>query len=254
MSELPYMPVLVEDAMADRQDLTNEQLGAYERIRLALWRAGGYLPLESLPLIACAGRRWGKIKKAVLAKLTVIDETASCAAVLKQLDVSRSRRRTAAVKAAKASNARWGSKTPFVAATAGLSESPKPLKTNGPMMLEALIMQSMRSPNQNLKIESKSLSKRDEEGGAVYGVGIKLLTERVGIKALAARTQVAKWLVLARDDAALLELFEAVAYENLQRAHLVAVIDQRLRTMKSERERGKPLPLGFTPNVVSKSS
>ena len=37
MAELPYMSIPVADAIADAEGLTNEQLGALERIRRKLW-------------------------------------------------------------------------------------------------------------------------------------------------------------------------------------------------------------------------
>jgi uncharacterized protein YdaU (DUF1376 family) len=253
MTELPYRPEHVADAMADSDELTNEELGAYVRLQRAFWRAGGFLPAKDLSRFSRAGKRWGAIGPMILRKLTITEGKASCSAILDLLLRTRDRRAKAAERASMAATARWGSKDETRRGSVATLKTPKLLINHNVTMLEALVTQSFghSNQNQNQNLASKSLIKSDDATGGreVYEVGVKLLTERVGVRMLAARSQIAKWLVIASEDD-LGDILQAASAENLRGSGLVSVVDQRVRAVKQVRERGEPLPFGFQPNIV----
>ena len=258
MSELPYRPEHVNDASANSEELTNEELGAYVRLQRALWRAGGYLPVAKLARFARAGRRWGAIGPAITSKLTIIDGIASCAEILDNLLRTRERRARMADRAAKggqATAAKRRSVTQNGPTSDGGLKLSNPLKTNNVTALGATPKRGLATSNQNQSlINSKTQSKGDEAPGGREKTGgyeecVTLLTEHSGIRHLAARSQVSKWLVAVEDDAELWEITHAVAHENLRGPQFVAVIDQRINARRRERERGAALP--FPPSTIA---
>lgn len=92
MTELPYRPEHVNDAIAASDDLTNEELGAYIRLQRALWRAGGLLPENDLQRISRAGKRWNAIAPAIMRRLKIASGMASCPDIMAMLVVTRERR------------------------------------------------------------------------------------------------------------------------------------------------------------------
>jgi len=85
-----------------------------------------------------------------------------------------------------------------------------------------------------------------------YEQSTGFLIKRVGIRGLAARSQIAKWLAeLGGDEVELNAIMASAGVENLQGARLIAVIDQRVGNRKTERKQGPPLP--FPPNLVVNS-
>lgn len=69
----PFMQVYVADYMADTSHLTCEQGGAYWRLLMAMWRAGGTLPEDPAKLARICGltlARWVKISPDVMAFFT----------------------------------------------------------------------------------------------------------------------------------------------------------------------------------------
>lgn len=263
MAELPYRPEHVNDESAHTEELTNEELGAYTRLQRALWRAGGYLPEEQIARFARAGKRWAKIAPAIVRKLTFGRGVFSCPRVLEVLMLTRDRRAKAAERAATAASARWGNSRSSGSFAHGQNGSLKPaklLKSQEPSMLEALLMQSFDYANQN---QNKNLSSSQtqrtreqesaEQGGieaAIYLQGERLLTQRVGMRGLAARSQIAKWIASAADNPALATVLAAVERENVKGAHLVRIVDQRVLALENERERGPQLPLPVKPQIV----
>ena len=97
MTDLPYFPQHVNDAIANSEELTNEELGAYVRLQRALWRAGGYLPADpkKLARFSRAGKRWGAIAAAIMGKLTILGEKVSCPDVLRSMLMANERRERA---------------------------------------------------------------------------------------------------------------------------------------------------------------
>jgi hypothetical protein len=75
--------------------------------------------------------------------------------------------------------------------------------------------------------------------------------ERVGLRQLAARSQIAKWHAALGDDAELTGVLLAAENENLRGPSFVAIIDQRIRTLQRTKERGLALP--FAPNLIKSS-
>jgi len=76
-----------------------------------------------------------------------------------------------------------------------------------------------------------------------YEDGARLLTDRAGIRNLAARSQVAKWIAAAGDEE-LAAILSAVEREGLKGPNLVAVVDQRVAMIVRLQKRGPPLPFG----------
>jgi uncharacterized protein YdaU (DUF1376 family) len=262
MTELPYRSEHVADAIADSEELTNEELGAYIRLQRAFWRAGGYLASKDLGRFARAGKRWGRIGPILLRKLQIIEGQASCPLILDLLIRTRERRAKAADRAYKGAQVRWGIKVSGDrkrAITEGALKTATLLKLHEVGVLEASSKQCPTDANQNQsliysKTQSKDatatngLAKEGRKDDAIYDLGVKLLTERVGTRALAARSQVAKWMAVVENADELGHILIAVQHENIRGAHFVAIMDQRLRGLRAERELGQTLPFGI--NVV----
>ena len=253
MSELPYWPLYVDDELASTHELTNEQMGAFVRLQLILWRSGGYIAAKDLARFSRAGKRWGALAAAILPKLTVSDGLASSAAQLDTLIRTRERRAKAVARAIKAGTASGAARSAGQTSTTsvvGLTAA-KPLKSHNTGQLQV----NLKPTNQNQKaLESKSRQENKESGLPIYDVAVTLLVEKVGIRALAARSQTAKWLGACGNEAELASILEAVKRENLSGHNLVAVVDQRVALIKRIKERGPTLPLGFRPNVVKAKS
>lgn len=255
MTELPYRPEHVNDAIADSEELSNEELGAYVRLQRSLWRAGGYLPAAQLGRFARAGKRWGALAPAILKKLTVIDGIASCASLLDTLLKTRQRRAAAVDKARKAGAASGRIRVSAVA-FGGHENS----RLNASKSLESKILvpttsspqASLKPTNQNQNKNPSLLSQNSDTDSRLFEEGVPMLMDRVGLTRLASRSQISKWYTKLPNGNALWALIDAVKSENLRGAAVVALIDQRVKTLKSEQERGPALPLGYRPNVVSK--
>ena len=250
MSRLPYRPEHVNDAIANSEELTNEELGAFVRLTWALWRAGGYLPddQKKLARFARAGSRWGSIAPAIMAKLTVAAGKISCPEILMTIFLVEQRR----ARAAKAAAARHGK--PDSALT-----SYNPLESLTPTCAQAgsELVLAASNQNQNNNIDSKSLNTSGAAAGrraneTFYELGAQFLIQRVGVRALAARSQIAKWLVAVDgNEIELSAIMASAGAENLNGARLIAVIDQRVGNRRTERAKGPPLP--FPPNLVVNS-
>lgn len=67
---LPFMPLYVADYLGDTMHLSLEQHGAYLRLLMCLWRAGGKLPNDRLKIarmVGVSGAKWDKISPEVMA-------------------------------------------------------------------------------------------------------------------------------------------------------------------------------------------
>jgi uncharacterized protein YdaU (DUF1376 family) len=249
MSHLPYRPEHVNDAIANGEELTNEELGAFTRLTWALWRAGGYLPddQKKLARYARAGSRWGIIAPAVMGKLNAIGGKVSCPTILMTIFLVEQRR----AKAAKAAAHRFGKADPPLTSRKPLDSLESNI-TGG--TTEHVLAAS--NQNQNRNLESKSLSTSGNAARSLadnfYEQSTGFLVKSVGIRGLAARSQIAKWLAaLDGNESDLQTIMDAAGAENLQGARLIAVIDQRVGNRKTERKQGPPLP--FPPNLVINS-
>lgn len=261
MVELPYRMEHVPDAIADTSHMTNEEVGAYQRLKWALWLAGGYLPEAQLRNHARGGKRWSRIVGVISEKLTFARGVFSIARELEMRLLARERRAKAAEKGAAAAKARWRaprSEAPNRDSYGVARNAEKSHKNNEGSMLEALIMQSMSNANQNQTLKNpSSLSKRDarkvagnQEESAAYRLGEALLVERVGVRGLAARSQVSKWITKVGDELAVAAILEAIERENIRGPHLVRIVDQRTSVLENERKRGPALPLHSKPQIV----
>jgi uncharacterized protein YdaU (DUF1376 family) len=229
MSELPYIPEHVHDLMAETAALSNEELGAFMRLRWALWDAGGYLPKREVQKATQAGSAWEMIGPAIMAKLTQAGRIVSSSSLLALLSRTRERHAKAVDRAERAAAARWSKNAP------NFTSGEKNNEINENTMLVAFDKHA--NQNQN-SINSKSLSM-----DRAYEDGARLLTDRAGIRNLAARSQVAKWIAAAGDEE-LAAILSAVEREGLKGPNLVAVVDQRVAMIVRLQKRGPPLPFG----------
>ncbi len=74
MTKLPYMPLFVDDTLAETQHLEPHEFGAYVRLLFCLWRAGGKIPDDDRKLArmtAMTPVRWRKIRAEVLGLFVV---------------------------------------------------------------------------------------------------------------------------------------------------------------------------------------
>jgi uncharacterized protein YdaU (DUF1376 family) len=331
MNDLPYRSENVNEALAHTTDLTNEELGAYLRLQWAFWRAGGYLPnnMNALARIAHAGRRWGKIKPAILAKLTITEDAISCPLTLARLLITRELRRKRSATGTRGGDAVWGHRSERLTRSERLAKARTkgqhtaeqwkflvkfcggkcvkcasddpitkdhivPLYQGGsdgidniqPMCTECNVRKRReavdyrpvgwqaalgwqpempgKTPaetpgerpayNKRSKIEERGgrLRKVTAEQVETFECGIVVLMERVKLRRVSAISQMSKWLMELGDPDTVADLIAAGVHENLTGAPFVAVIDQRVKTLKTEREKGLPLPFGFQPNVIRK--
>ena len=290
MTELPYMPVVVAEERAIAGDLTNEELGAYYRLKLALWDGDGFLDEDLLVRTSRAGKRWGAISRALLRLLTVAGGKVSCPNVLKALSSVRSRRALRVERAASAAAARWSfvrahnqsidSGKPISDVVASrvsdtLLKADKSLKVNGPDMLGASSEQCLGDANQNQKdLENRILSSGDRPAGGperlsdqrsqsagvavdnrqrdvLYAHGTELLVSRGGLKRLMAHGRIANWLTRVGDADRLAMLLAAAEAENLRGPEFLGLVEQRVGDFERERLFGKPLPLDAgAPRVI----
>lgn len=247
MSELPYLPEHVHDIMAETASLTNEELGAYMRLRWALWRRGGYLPKRDIEEAVQAGESWPRIGDKIMARLTRAGRIVSLEPLLETLTRTRERRAKAVERAEKAAAARWARNRELQGSESNINEN------NTLPMLGAFLKHANQNHNQN-HIESKSLSmdgtaarsRRAELAlnTALYEEGVALLVDRVGVRALAAKVQIGKWLTAVDKPESLVPILRGVVAENLRGHQFVAVVDQRVEAAKRERKRGLSLPFG----------
>ena len=241
MSELPYMPEHVHDIMADTASLSNEELGAFMRLRWALWRAGGYLRKKEVAQASQAGEGWSRMADTIMARLTGKGRIVSNEALLEMLTRTRERRAKAVARAENAAAARW-------------AKNPNENKAN--FMPQAFVKHANHNHNQN-HFESKSLSEPVAAAGrrvelaqetAQYEKTIQLLKEHGNLRGVQARSQFYKWLAVFREPDDLFKIIAAADTENLRGTALLRVVDQRVQSAKRERERGLPLP--FRPSAV----
>jgi|ERR1700731_1589938 len=250
MSHLPYRPEHVNDADSTELGLTLEEVGAFVKLKRALWRCGGFLPDEEwiLARASGAGRKWSRIARALRDRLVVANGRVSIEEITVMLRITNERR-AKAVKAGRQSAVARG----FPAMSR--FDDAKALKNNEATsnLVDAKFEHEPKNQNQNQNknLESKTLSGRGVSA-RFYELSTRMLIERVGIRGLAARSQVAKWLATVEgDESELQAIMDAAAAENLQGARLIAVIDQRVGNRKAERKQGPPLP--FPPNLVINS-
>jgi uncharacterized protein YdaU (DUF1376 family) len=110
MAELPIMPVITADLLADTIGMDESEFGAYVRILLALWRHGGRLPYDTEELRKIAGapqRRWVRIEKTVMRRLTIADGEVSQKRLTDVFLKTRETRVRRAAAAIKGNKVRW---------------------------------------------------------------------------------------------------------------------------------------------------
>ena len=107
MTKLPYMPLFVDDTLAETQHLEPHEFGAYVRLLFCLWRAGGKIPDDDRKLARMTSMtpvRWRKIRAEVLGLFVVnSDGTISNKRLSQELRHAAARSKAAKTNA----NKRW---------------------------------------------------------------------------------------------------------------------------------------------------
>lgn len=88
MSAPPFMPLYVGDYLADTVHLTATEDGAYLRLLMCMWRAGGTLPSDDVRLARfckLTPAQWQRVKPAVMEFFTVVDGVISQRRLSKEL-------------------------------------------------------------------------------------------------------------------------------------------------------------------------
>lgn len=88
MSAPPFMPLYVGDYLADTTHLTAGEDGAYMRLLMCMWRAGGSLPNDDVRLARfckLTPAQWARIKPTVMEFFTVADGVLSQRRLSKEL-------------------------------------------------------------------------------------------------------------------------------------------------------------------------
>lgn len=111
MAELPIMPFKTDAFLADTSHMSAEELGAYTRVLLVMWRHGGMIPDDDRQLANIAGVpsvRWKKIAETIRRPLTAAGGMLS----QKRLTDTWIDVQTVRKKRALASAKRWGNRSP----------------------------------------------------------------------------------------------------------------------------------------------
>ena len=249
MSYLPYRPEPIDQAIIADEELSLEEQGAFLNLKRAMWRNDGSLPNDGyiLSRASKAGRRWPRIADALYAKLKVVNGRVFIEEISTMLKLAIDRRakavkaRTAAVLAQSQNG-----HTHFAGANS--------LKGLDSYSVQDSPMSAASRDNKNKYIESKTLSAKVAAAGrrsseAYYERGAKILSERTGMRNLAGRSQMARWLAAVDgDEAELNAIMRSATMENLRNSHFVAVIDQQIAARNRELKKGLPLP--FPPGIV----
>jgi uncharacterized protein YdaU (DUF1376 family) len=244
MSYLPYRPEPIDQAIVADQELSLEEQGAFLNLKRAMWRNDGSLPNDPYILARAskAGRRWPRIMAALCFHLRIVDGRVLIDEISTMLKLAIDRR-------AKAVNARARSQNGH----AQLAESNQ-LKRLDSHNVQVPLKSASSRDNENKYIDSKNLSSKNAAAGrraseAYFEAGAKLLTERTGIRFMAARHQIARWLAAVDgEEAELNSILGAARAENLRGPHFVAVVDQQIAARNREMKKGLPLP--FPPGLV----
>lgn len=282
MTELRYMPVVVNDEMAETANLSNEELGALTRIKWAMWRAGGYLADDGklLARIARAGSRWGKIAPAVMALLTVAGGKVSSASLLTTLLITHERR----AKAAKAVSAKLSKPDHGLNASKSLKNNNLGARQEAPehmqlkSELENTALRALSATAAVQRGESAGLSNKQASEGVPGSVedcsrgllqvrgdrmedrdivvyGSELLVARVQLRLLKAKGQIANWLVALEPcgdeaESQLARILANADLENLRGPSFVTQVDGRVADAAREAVFGRSLK--FPPHQVKR--
>jgi hypothetical protein len=260
-SELPYMPVKIAEAIADAEGLTNEQLGALERIRRVLWHrispetTAPMLTLAEVRAVSRLGKRWAMAGPGLMAKLTVIDGMVSCPLVNDVLARTRLRR-SQRVAAGRASAASRGSEAARNGDSEGARKSHNPLKSPG-LDPDLVGIPFQRAPtNENEKGEKPaqkstgmstqvSTAQARKRHETLFVDGVTLMMERTRCTRLQATKSINAWLGMLDGDAgAVAQLLAKADAENLSGHAFGRMVAQWTETAERERTRGLSLPLG----------
>jgi uncharacterized protein YdaU (DUF1376 family) len=264
MAELPYMAVSVADAIADAEGLTNEQLGALERVRRVLWRTvtastvAPTMTMAELRAVSRLGKRWGKAGPGVLARLLVDEATGrvSCPVINERLALTRKRRRQRVTAAQASVTARQIATTEGSRnyASEGARKPRNPLKTHrldadlvGPSSQRAASNQN-HNIIQNTDTAPAAVKLSGEEArvqqDALYGHGVALLMARTRVTRLQAQKTISAWLGMMGGDAdATAALLARAEAENLTGQHFSVTVARWAKAAEDERTKGLALPL-----------
>jgi uncharacterized protein YdaU (DUF1376 family) len=230
-----YRSEHVHDAMVDADDLTNEELGAYCRLKWALWRAGGWLKNDSafLARVMRSGKRYGRLRINLSKKFIYGDGQITTAEIIEQMAVAQGRRaRGLMMRASRTGNILLNAANPL---------------TNQETDTDAKAGNSNR--NKNLG----SLSQRQGTPDIwLYDQGVRWLMRVGAYKKASATQQVAKWVVaIGHDETQLAGMMRGVMDQNVTGAVAIRLLNDQVDRIAKERKNGTALP--FRPQVVNRA-
>jgi hypothetical protein len=241
MAELPYMPVPIADAIADAEGLTNEQLGALERVRRVLWRRiepDAVAPTLTLAEVRAVSRlrgRWAKAGPGLMSRLTVIEGRVSCPFLNAVLTMAR-KRRAQRVAAGQASAANRTSEAPRIGTSVGTRKARKPLKYNG--LDPDLVGRPLKRATSNHNHNSESTPSFSAAANTLELAGTAIVRRCMEVPAPTARRHIAHWSAALNDDARLLELLEAHEAARHRGATYLRMVTEAVNRVTSTRMKG----------------
>lgn len=239
MSQRPKSPHYrsehVHDAMVDADDLTNEELGAYCRLKWALWRAGGRLKNDGafLARVVRSGKRWGRVRIALSKKFIFTEGFITTTEIMDQMAVAQGRRlRGLAMRATHTGNTL--------------------LNGANPLMNQELDTDS-KAGNSNRNKNLESLSQRQGAPDVwLYDQGVRWLMRAGNYKKASATQQMAKWVVaIGHDESQLAGMMRSVMDQNVTGAVAIRLLNDQVDRVAKERKNGAALP--FRPQVVNRA-
>jgi uncharacterized protein YdaU (DUF1376 family) len=272
MAELPYMPIVVSDTIAETGHLTNEELGALLRIQWAMWMAGGLLDLDQLPRYARAGKRWGAISRAIFAKLLVIDGKVSSPEITELLARTRDRRRRKAEAGRAGGLARSEGRLNATSAgrpnernalksyeaggrsawpALGQSKSKEEYGTRDSMEQRASVPPPQGTGDAELVADA---AVRKHALNLLMTEGLEDIAQRRGVTKILARRMLNQWLLaLDQDPHLLVTVLGDAAALGLTGERFEHWMGQQVRSLQLQRRAAKQRELPLAPMLVKRS-
>jgi uncharacterized protein YdaU (DUF1376 family) len=231
-----YRSEHVHDAMVDADDLTNEELGAYCRLKWALWRAGGWLKNDGafLARVMRLGKRHGRVRLSLSKKFIFTDDgQITTAEIVQQMVVAEGRRAKGLAMRASRS---WSA----------------PLNAANPLINQDVDTNS-KAGNSNRNKNLGSLSQRQGAPDVwLYDQGVRWLMRVGAFKKASATQQVAKWVVaIGHEESRLAGMMREVMDQNVTGAVAIRLLNDQVDRIAKERKNGVALP--FRPQVVKQA-
>jgi uncharacterized protein YdaU (DUF1376 family) len=218
----------VDQALLDADEMTPEALGAYTRIKWALWRHGGRLTKDPSKLAKVAkmnARQWRRVRLVLTEKLRFDGDHIFHPHITAQLEFAHQR----------------------MTRTARLRD----LRGDKSLKSHASNQDLSRGNNVSVKESSITLTPRQAAAFWLGDQGARWLASATGMRAMQAQKQIARWDGVLDDPERLADMLKAVQDENLRGAMAVRVLDQRVMATATVDKKGLPLPFG--PQLIKRA-